>query len=124
MKDRQCSNGGFGYFATEHFSAFVTCHVANAIGLCKDKGYPIPGFGNWLQKLEDYLTTLYSPETTKSYNWPEEQKISIGAYALVRKYSPHSNSSFSMLNTNYADQQRQRKKPSNSTNDMQLILCH
>jgi hypothetical protein len=84
LKDRQGQFGDYALYEWDytHSSAFVTCHVANAVGLCKEKGYPIP-LGFWTSKLEEHLNKLYAHDSDVNRNWPAEKKISIGAYALV-----------------------------------------
>src|SRR4051812_19016507 len=74
IKDRQLKNGSFGMYSSYDrycrilleilircsTNYFVTCYIAISVGICKEKGFSIPGniFTSWLGKLEKFLENI------------------------------------------------------------------
>jgi hypothetical protein len=70
----------------------VTCHVANCVAVCKEKGYTVPGtfkvFGKtWVDNLEKYLESLQ----TIKLNCDNDERDCVIAYSFV------SNLEFSLV---------------------------
>lgn len=107
LKNRQDERGGYGYYSTDPASVFVSAHVANAIGLCQEKGHSMPGFtSGWLKKLDEYLQTAvpYMGVNRSAY------AMSVAAYCYVIPFIFSNAYSISTLDTDYTNQRPSRRK--------------